>query len=141
LLALQVRRSSYHDVVKVADIQKLVSVNHVQNYVINGSKVFFLKRRPQPRPPKGAVGASQCIVCCRHLQDVNLYCSMQCMLDGESGAVNVDDSHFNPETPLARSNIRVFNQAANSSGSDSEYQGESMMHKRRKALPKRAPMA
>lgn len=66
---------------------------------------------------------------------------MQCMLDGESGAVNVDDSHFNPETPLARSNIRVFNQAANSSGSDSEYQGESMMHKRRKALPKRAPMA
>ncbi len=116
-------------------------MNHVQNYVINGSKVFFLKRRPQPRPPKGAVGASQCIVCCRHLQDVNLYCSMQCMLDGESGAVNVDDSHFNPETPLARSNIRVFNQAANSSGSDSEYQGESMMHKRRKALPKRAPMA
>ena len=51
-----VRRSSYHDVVKIADMQKICSVQHVQSYVINGSKVFFLKRRPQPRPPKGAVG-------------------------------------------------------------------------------------
>ena len=62
------------------------------------------------------------------------------MLDGESGAVNLDDSLFNPETPLARSNIRVFNQLTNSSGSDSDYQGESTMQKRRKAMPKRAPM-
>jgi hypothetical protein len=120
-------------------MMKVMSVNHIQSYVINGSKVFFLKRRPQPRPPKGAVGASQCAVCARHLQDVNLYCSLQCMLDGESGVV-LDESLFNPETPAARSNIRVFTQFSNSSGSDSEYQGESTMQKRRKALPKRAPM-
>lgn len=139
-----VRRSSYHDVVKIADMQKICSVQHVQSYVINGSKVFFLKRRPQPRPPKGAVGASQCVVCSRHMADMNLYCSLQCMLDGENGVI-LDESHYGqPETPLARSNIRPFKSSAtsNSSGSDSDHHADSHMScKRRKALPKRAPMA
>jgi hypothetical protein len=146
-LYIQVRRSSYHDVVKVADIIKVVNISQIQSYVINGSKVLFLKRRPQPRPPKGAVGASQCVVCARHLQDVNLYCSLQCRMDGENGIV-LDDAHMHmmmtsrnggPDTPLAHSAVRRgFSQY--SSGSDSDYQGESMMIKRRKTFPKRSPM-
>ena len=80
------RRSSYHDVVKVGDVARLADISGIQSYVINGSKVLFLRRRPQPRPPKGAVGPSQCTVCARHLQDVSQYCSLQCKLDGESGA-------------------------------------------------------
>lgn len=84
LHAAQVRRSSYHDVVKVGDVARLADISGIQSYVINGSKVLFLRRRPQPRPPKGAVGASQCTVCARHLQDVSHYCSLQCKLD--SGA-------------------------------------------------------
>jgi hypothetical protein len=55
-------------VVKVGDIARLADIAGLQSYVINGSKVVFLRRRPQPRPPKGAVGASQCVVCTRHLQ-------------------------------------------------------------------------
>jgi hypothetical protein len=140
---VQVRRSSYHDVVKVVDIMKVVNISQVQSYVINGSKVLFLRRRPQPRPPKGAVGASQCVVCARHLQDVNLYCSLQCRLDGENGIV-LDDVHMTssrnggPDTPLAHSGVRRFSHY--SSGSDSDYQGESFMLKRRKSMPKRSPL-
>ena len=46
---------------------------------------MFLRRRPQPRPPKGAVGASLCTVCSRHLQDVSAFCSLQCKLDADAG--------------------------------------------------------
>ena len=103
----QVRRSSYHDVVKVADITRMADIGGIQSYVINGSKVLFLRRRPQPRPPKGAVGASQCGVCSRHLQDVAAYCSLQCKLDCEAGAKPAapraaDESRSTgPETPHA----------------------------------------
>lgn len=89
LVALQVRRSSYHDVVKVGDVSRLADISGIQSYVINGSKVLFLRRRPQPRPPKGAVGASQCAVCSRHLQDISLFCSLQCKLDAQAGVKNV----------------------------------------------------
>ena len=44
------------DVVKVTDLHKLApgALEGVQPYVINASKVAFLRRRPQPpRPPKG----------------------------------------------------------------------------------------
>lgn len=85
----QVRRSSYHDVVKIGEISKLADITGVQSYVINGAKVIFLRRRPQPRAPKGAVGASQCLVCSRHLQDISHFCSLQCRLDGEAGVRHV----------------------------------------------------
>lgn len=85
----QVRRSSYHDVVKVADMARLADISGIQSYVINGSKVLFLRRRPQPRPPKGAIGASLCTICSRHLQDVSLYCSIQCKLDSQAGVKHV----------------------------------------------------
>ena len=58
-------------------------------YTINSSKVIFLRRRPQPRPPKGAVGASLCTVCSRHLQDVSQYCSLQCKMDAQAGVKHV----------------------------------------------------
>lgn len=65
-------------------------------YTINSSKVIFLRRRPQPRPPKGAVGASVCTVCTRHLQDVSHYCSMQCKLDGMAGVRHVSLRQLSP---------------------------------------------
>ena len=74
------------DVVKVADLTKIApgSLDGVQSYVINASRVAFLKRRPQPRAPKGAAGASRCGVCARHLQDVSSYCSLQCKLGADA---------------------------------------------------------
>lgn len=116
------RRSSYHDVVKVADISRMADISSIQSYVINGSKVLFLRRRPQPRPPKGAMGASQCSVCSRHLQDVSAYCSLQCKLDGLAGVKGVslrvgaaDSRSSGPETP----NLRTLKPLADS-GSDSD---------------------
>lgn len=123
---------------------RMAEISHIQSYVINGSKVLFLRRRPQPRPPKGAVGASQCAVCARHLQDVNLYCSLQCKMDGDSGVVLKDGQYTTssrngmPGTPMANSAMRQFMHY--SSGSESDYQGESMLQKRRKGLPMRSPM-
>lgn len=153
----QVRRSSYHDVVKVCDITRLADISGIQSYVINGSKVLFLRRRPQPRPPKGAVGASQCVVCSRHLQDVSLYCSLQCKLDSQAGVKNVSlrsippykgvstmaDSRSSgsgsggPETPSHLMALRTLNDL----GSDSDSASDSLFQqKRRKGLPSRAPM-
>lgn len=65
---VQVRRSSYHDVVKVAEISRHLDLSEVQPYVINGAKVVFLKRRPQPKAPRGTNSNYACSMCGRHLQ-------------------------------------------------------------------------
>lgn len=158
---IQVRRSSYHDVVKVQDISRFADISGVQGYTINSSKVIFLRRRPQPRPPKGAVGASLCTVCSRHLQDVSLFCSLQCKLDAAAGVKHVSlralatggahtsgHTHSSgssgggaPGTPshLAQS-LRVadvvFHPASDSDGM-AEFHGPPA--KRRKGCPHRAP--
>lgn len=72
-------------------------------YTINSSKVIFLRRRPQPRPPKGAVGASLCTVCSRHLQDVSHFCSLQCKLDGQAGVKHVNLRRLAPSAVAANS--------------------------------------
>lgn len=128
--------------VKVVDFVKLADIANIQSYVINGSKVIFLRRRPQPRPPKGAVGASQCVVCSRHLQDVNLFCSLQCKMDSDAGEVPLSlrkgdeemlSSKTGPETP----HMHSIKNLHYSSGSDSDFVGESAF-KRRKGVPRRA---
>lgn len=159
---IQVRRSSYHDVVKMADISRFADIAGIQGYTINSSKVIFLRRRPQPRPPKGAVGASLCSVCSRHLQDVSQFCSLQCKLDSMAGVKHVSlrpvdiaaaaptealstgssvacsARSAGPDTPLHPASLRALEVAT---ASDSECMAE--FHgpptKRRKGCPLRAP--
>lgn len=75
---LQVRKSSYHDAVRVSDVAKLLDLTSIQAYVINGAKIVFLRGRPQAKPMKGA--PYHCETCHRALLDACRFCSIGCKL-------------------------------------------------------------
>ncbi|XP_073158271.1 protein RGF1 INDUCIBLE TRANSCRIPTION FACTOR 1-like [Henckelia pumila] len=75
---LQIRRYVYHNVVRLADADKLMDCGKVQSYTTNSAKVVFLNQRPQTRPCRGS--GSLCITCDRNLQESYLFCSVSCKL-------------------------------------------------------------
>jgi hypothetical protein len=79
----QIRRSSYHDVVRVTEVEDVLDIAGVQTYVINSARVLFLNERPQPRGAGAAAGKAaaspyNCEICGRALLDPFRFCSLGC---------------------------------------------------------------
>ncbi|GJN09864.1 hypothetical protein PR202_ga27910 [Eleusine coracana subsp. coracana] len=79
---IQVRRSSYHNVVRVSELEDILDISTVQTYVINGAKVLFLNERPQLRGVSVGKAMSssphKCETCSRALIDEFRFCSLGC---------------------------------------------------------------
>ena len=149
---IQIRRSSYHDVIRVNEIQKYLDITSVQTYIINSAKVVFLNERPQPRPGKGVTNT--CQVCERSLLDSFKFCSLGCKIVGTSSNY-VKKPKNSPEkrrTPATASESEEsYSSSSSSHGRRNKIQSFTpstppptsanyRMAKRRKGIPHRSPM-
>ncbi|CAN8247181.1 unnamed protein product [Cochlearia groenlandica] len=133
---LQIRRSSYHDVVRVTEIENVLDIRGVQTYVINSARVLFLNERTQPKNSSSSsshgVASSTpkslsyfCETCCRTLLDPFRFCSLGCKVKG----MNKEEERKSKERE-EETNKGKHPPTLNTSHS-----------RRRKGIPHRAPFA
>ncbi|KAI3453398.1 hypothetical protein Pfo_010061 [Paulownia fortunei] len=153
--AIQIRRSSYHDVIRVSEIQKYLDISSVQTYIINSAKVVFLNERPQPRPGKGVTNT--CEVCDRSLLDSFRFCSLGCKIVGTSKNFQKNKKQ-SPEKKRSAPGAMATSESEDSYSSSSSHGRNTTKFpsftpstpprtavnyrtaKRRKGIPHRAPM-
>lgn len=144
--SIQIRRSSYNDVIRVSEIQKYLDISGVQTYIINSARIVFLNERPQQRPGKGVTNT--CQVCERSLLDSFRFCSLGCKIVGTSKdfdknkskkmkAMKVDSS----ESYSSNSNGSIKSNVIQSFNPSTPPPTMFKSAKRRKGIPHRAPFA
>ncbi|KAG8381685.1 hypothetical protein BUALT_Bualt06G0147200 [Buddleja alternifolia] len=150
--SIQIRRSSYHDVIRVCEIQKYLDITGVQTYIINSAKIVFLNQRPQPRPGKGVTNT--CRVCHRSLLDSFTFCSLGCKMVGscknfekkktnkkkigiEVGGSDSEEESMNEYKKMMRNKIQSFTPSTPPRTAAMGMNDRSA--KRRKGVPHRAP--
>ncbi|WOL16664.1 hypothetical protein Cni_G25452 [Canna indica] len=150
---IQIRRSSYHDVIRVSEIQKILDIAGVQTYIINSARVVFLNERPQPRPGKGVT--NNCEVCERSLLDSFRFCSLGCKIVGTANdhSRKQRKKKSTKKKAMAGGSDSEESYASSSRGSESSNVTQSFTPstpppsavsyrsgKRRKGIPHRAPL-
>ncbi|RID75902.1 hypothetical protein BRARA_B02917, partial [Brassica rapa] len=122
---IQIRRLSYHNVIRVNEIQMHLDILSVQTYVIDGAKVVFLNERPQLERVRGVRVTNACDVCSRGLaDDCFCFCSLGCK--NSSNISGVENNIPNPQSVNA---------------STTELPTSTSLRKRpRKGIPYRSPL-
>ncbi|KAK9667827.1 hypothetical protein RND81_13G013400 [Saponaria officinalis] len=155
--AIQIRRSSYNDVVRASDIQKMIDISGIQTYIINSARVVFLNERPQSRPGKGVTNT--CLVCERSLLDIFRFCSLGCKIVGTSknfqkkkkiqAPVESDSENSCSTSSTTTREEMMNNYYNNNNNNNSVIQSFAQMppqtslnfrKRRRKGIPHRAPL-
>ncbi|RHN75380.1 putative transcription repressor PLATZ family [Medicago truncatula] len=86
-LVIQIRRSSYNEVVKTTEIYKHVDLLGIQTYVINSSSVVYLNKRAHAQSKRfdlekiGHSRDSFCKRCDIYLMDSTYFCSLACKVN------------------------------------------------------------
>ncbi|KAI0500793.1 hypothetical protein KFK09_019010 [Dendrobium nobile] len=138
--AIQIRRSSYHDVIRVSEIQKVLDISGVQTYIINSARVVFLNERPQPRPGKGVTNT--CEVCERSLLDCFRFCSLGCKIVGTSNETGVRKQGKKNRKTAGSDSDESYSSTVVQSFTPSTPPPTAFSYrtaKRRKGIPHRAP--
>ncbi|KAJ3693057.1 hypothetical protein LUZ60_012152 [Juncus effusus] len=151
---IQIRRSSYHEVVRAVELEGLLDVSGVHTYVINSAKVFFLNERPQPRGVGAAAGKAAaspyfCEVCSRSLLNDFRFCSLGCKLmriksNGDTKFVRGEEGSENSRVDGENSGKSSDSgELGDGSNSGREENGGSLRPRtrRRKGIPQRSPLS